>query len=404
MSSYKRQSENAFSSADIYASAPTSPVEVEVELNDQRKDYNFPSSASAMYQSPFESYKDISAQSRHSQENFGEAQKMSSMNFHSAADLHHQLTNDAASMYKNSYPNMHDASSRYNSNTAESPFRSPYEEYAPTPKSSKAPKMNNARKSLLGPDAFGFDAQNGDPRVIMGEKGNDRNLPHQPTFASTNKRKTQAEEDGAHIELITVPGLGAEYTEEEMQGMRKSARKANRTQRMKNCCISIFKSNNNTLLRDEDGQKTLIGRIQPRVAVFVAFGFCICLGVLLYFVIPRVPMFAVQSRSPLTAIPDGSSMITHHSPTNFSMDMKVNLRADNTANWLATKISKMEMDVTDLSTFKKVGQGIETDLSFPARQKTVFPFSAHFAYASINVTGDQTWSHWINACGPKCKY
>jgi len=269
MSSYKRQSENAFSSADIYASAPTSPVEVEVELNDQRKDYNFPSSASAMYQSPFESYKDISAQSRHSQENFGEAQKMSSMNFHSAADLHHQLTNDAASMYKNSYPNMHDASSRYNSNTAESPFRSPYEEYAPTPKSSKAPKMNNARKSLLGPDAFGFDAQNGDPRVIMGEKGNDRNLPHQPTFASTNKRKTQAEEDGAHIELITVPGLGAEYTEEEMQGMRKSARKANRTQRMKNCCISIFKSNNNTLLRDEDGQKTLIGRIQPRVAVFV---------------------------------------------------------------------------------------------------------------------------------------
>lgn len=392
MNSLNSPSKNAFSSADLYASATKSN-------SDENKEFDLPSSAGAMYRS--QSLFQVGDSESQDYFRKQKSSKRSSMNFHSAVDSYQHLTNDGTNMYKNNQTKAYDASSMYTCTPEESPFRSPYEEYAPTPKSSKMSKMN-ARKSLLGPDAFGFDAQNGDPRIIMGEKGNERNLPHQPIFESNKKRNTPAQEDGAHIELITVPGLGAEYTQEELNEMRKSGGKVNRVKKMRRCCQSIFKSNN-SLLRDQDGEKTFFGRIRPRVAVFVAFGFCICLAVLLYFVIPRVPVFAVQSKSPLTAIPDGSSMITHHSPTNFSMDMKINLRADNTANWLTTKIHKMEMDVTDLSSLKKVGQGVETGISFPARQKPIFPVLVHFAYASINVTGDQTWSHWINACGPKCK-
>lgn len=86
------------------------------------------------------------------------------------------------------------------------------------------------------------------------------------------------------------------------------------------------------------------------------------------------------------------------------MDMKINLRADNTGGWVPTRISKMQMNVWDISTSKKVGEGTLYDQTFPGRKRTTFQFPASFSYASINATGDDTWLHWINACGPQCEW
>lgn len=83
--------------------------------------------------------------------------------------------------------------------------------------------------------------------------------------------------------------------------------------------------------------------------------------------------------------------------------MNVNLRADNTAAWIPTKLTEMTMKVTDIRTSKVVGEGSLKEQSFAAKKRTVFKFPVSFAYGSINATGDETWLHWINACGPKCE-
>lgn len=85
------------------------------------------------------------------------------------------------------------------------------------------------------------------------------------------------------------------------------------------------------------------------------------------------------------------------------MDMKINLRADNSDGWISTKVKTMDMKVYDITTSQLVGSGTLKDQSFPGRKRTEFQFPVSFAYASINVTGDATYLHWINACGPKCE-
>lgn len=85
------------------------------------------------------------------------------------------------------------------------------------------------------------------------------------------------------------------------------------------------------------------------------------------------------------------------------MNMNVNLRADNTGSWIRTVASKIELNVWDLTTHKLVGTGYLPHHTFPARRMEAFQVPVRFAYASLNATGDATWTHWIKACGPKCK-
>jgi hypothetical protein len=85
------------------------------------------------------------------------------------------------------------------------------------------------------------------------------------------------------------------------------------------------------------------------------------------------------------------------------MDMKINLRADNTGGWVPTKVKTMQMTVYDITTSKQVGEGTLKGQSFPGRKQTTFQFPVSFSYASINATGDATWLEWINACGPQCE-
>jgi hypothetical protein len=232
---------------------------------------------------------------------------------------------------------------------------------------------------LLDPSDFGFDAQNGDPRLIMGKEIDDVAVARPAVL------------DESTVELITISALGAEFTADELRQAQKGGRARTALRRQREGCAAWRK-----------GEDRICCGLNPRKLVFIVAFFLAMLGMLLYFVIPRVPIFGLQTRNTLIAVPDGSSMLTHHAPTNFSMDMKVTLRADNTAGWVPTHASDLNIEVTDLGTMRRVGLGTMADMSFPGRKKTVFEFPVHFAYASVNVTGDQTWAHWINACGPKC--
>jgi hypothetical protein len=242
------------------------------------------------------------------------------------------------------------------------------------------------RQTLIPSNAFEFDARNGDPQYVARHENSSRG------FNDSTDRFKMEERDSAGMELITVPALGAEFNDQEVKAMKKPYKRRNKARR-----------------RGVEAQKWIktddryCGCLSPRIAVFTAFTSLALLGVLLYFVIPRVPAIAMQTVTPLVAVPNGGGMVTHLRPTNFSMDMKVNLRADNTGGWIPTKVKKMDMVVYDITTAKKVGTGTLFDQSFPGRKRTTFQFPVSFAYGSINATGDATWLHWINACGPKCK-
>ncbi|SPO32472.1 uncharacterized protein UTRI_04216 [Ustilago trichophora] len=249
------------------------------------------------------------------------------------------------------------------------------------------------RKSLLPSEAFGFDVRNADPgRSIIHSNYNAANRHSQFSSAAPNNAISgtgpQHADSTTGIELITVPALGNEYTKEELRDMTRTAkRRKKRTHRKKRCQLWV------------SGQDHLWGWLSPRVAVFLAFFTMVALGVLLFFVIPRVPTFAILSTNPVTAIPNGASMKINRSPTNFSMDMGFNLRANNRNGWIPSHATDLTLDVTDLNTRLKVGSGSLDSVSFKGRGNTLFQVPVHFSYVSLNASGDQTWQDFYQACG-----
>ncbi|SPO27744.1 uncharacterized protein UTRI_04216_B [Ustilago trichophora] len=249
------------------------------------------------------------------------------------------------------------------------------------------------RKSLLPSEAFGFDVRNADPRrSIIQSNHNAANRHSQFSSAAPNNAISgmgpQHADSTTGIELITVPALGNEYTKEELRDMTRNAkRRKKRSHRKKRCQLWV------------SGQDHLWGWLSPRVAVFLAFFVMVALGVLLFFVIPRVPTFAILSTNPVTAIPNGASMKINRSPTNFSMDMGFNLRANNRNGWIPSHATDLTLEVTDLNTYLKVGSGSLDSLSFKGRANTLFQVPVHFSYVSLNASGDQTWQDFYQACG-----
>lgn len=243
---------------------------------------------------------------------------------------------------------------------------------------------DDKRMSLLPSDAFGFDVRNADPRRSI--------IRHEPTqrkSAAISGMGPAHADSTTGIELITVPALGTEYTKEELRGMTGATRRRNkRSSRSKSWRLWV------------SGQDHLCGWLSPRIAVFIAFFTLAGLAVLLYFVIPRVPTFAILAAAPVTAVPNGASMEVHRSPTNFSMDMDFNLRADNKASWIRTSLTALQLEVTDITTSKLVGRGVLPSLHLPGRTQTSFKFPVHYSYVSLNTSGDPTWQDFYTACGP----
>lgn len=252
------------------------------------------------------------------------------------------------------------------------------------------------RKSLLPSEAFGFDVRNADPRrSIIQQQTNvagNRNSHYSAAGYNTNTISGTGPRNAdstTGIELITVPALGNEYTKEELRGMsRSSKRRKKRTHRKRRCQMWV------------SGDDHLWGWLSPRVAVFIAFFVLLSLGVMLFFVIPRVPTFAILSTNPVVAIPNGASMRVNHSPTNFSMTMGFNLRASNRNGWIPTHATDLTLEVVDLNTYAKVGKGKLDSLTFHPRGNTEFQFPVEFSYVSLNNSGDQTFQNFYQGCGP----
>jgi len=128
----------------------------------------------------------------------------------------------------------------------------------------------NKRASLLPSSSFGFDAKNGDPRNSMFSQGDSylQSTPyhdHGP-ISPDERNHNNKDLNASGIELITVPALGQEYSQEEMRKMtRPYKRKSKAGSRKKRVKAGASKF--------AGGEWKICGWLSPRVAVFMAFVF-----------------------------------------------------------------------------------------------------------------------------------
>ncbi|KAF9568754.1 hypothetical protein CPC08DRAFT_624866 [Agrocybe pediades] len=193
------------------------------------------------------------------------------------------------------------------------------------------------------------------------------------------------------VEMVTVPALGPEWGKEELRQATKAGRREKKAESRK----QFWKEWNR-------GERGLCGRYFTRkVFVWTAFGFCAAIGVVLAFVIPRVPTFSFNADHPLvnatgswaTAIP------TQFSPgdANFTFPAMASLQVDTNSNFLPLKFNKLSAQVFDTDTGRQVASGTYAKISFPAKTFTPILLPLNFTYFATN-SSDQTYQNWYLGC------
>ena len=122
----------------------------------------------------------------------------------------------------------------------------------------KRQQKRENRKTLIPSGSFGFDAQNSVPQMTA--TGDDIGRPYLDGGA---KSKTEGT-DVSDIELITVPALGDEYTSEEIKAMKKPHKRRHKARSTRDKAQRWIKKDDR-----------YCGGLSPRLAVFLAFSFCV---------------------------------------------------------------------------------------------------------------------------------
>lgn len=117
------------------------------------------------------------------------------------------------------------------------------------------------------------------------------------------------------------------------------------------------------------------------------------IAVALAITIPRVPGFAIDSQNPLVqATGDFNASVPtefSRSPANFSFPGLANLQIDTSSNILPLTFTKLEAEIVDLQTSKKIGTGSMGKQTFPANTFSSMQFQLNFTYTATN-TSDET--------------
>jgi hypothetical protein len=199
--------------------------------------------------------------------------------------------------------------------------------------------------------------------------------------------------------MVTVPALGAEWGKDELKGMTKRARREKTAENFGR----KWKAFNR-------GQYGLFGRkwLTRSTVVFTIFGICAAyvlhpcirvswsptsrlfrsIGIVLAFVIPRVPGFAVNGSIPLVpatgwfndSIPAEFSRF----PANFSFPADISLQVDTNSNFLPLVFNHLDAQVYDLDSFNLVGTGHLNHTKLPAKTFTNIQMPLNFSYVATN--------------------
>ncbi|KIP02714.1 hypothetical protein PHLGIDRAFT_26467 [Phlebiopsis gigantea 11061_1 CR5-6] len=194
--------------------------------------------------------------------------------------------------------------------------------------------------------------------------------------------------------MVTVPALGPEWKAEEMATANRKARREDRAVRR-----------GQKWKEWKRGERGLCGRYFTRkFTAWFLFAFCVAVGIVLAFLIPRVPDFQINQETPLTQA-SGSfnkSIPTQflRAPANFSFPGAADLQIDTHSNYLPLAFTSIHAEVFDLETSRQVGTGDLGHMTFPAKTFSQLSLPLNFSYVATN-TSDQTWANWYNACRNK---
>ncbi|EIN12431.1 hypothetical protein PUNSTDRAFT_81659 [Punctularia strigosozonata HHB-11173 SS5] len=201
-----------------------------------------------------------------------------------------------------------------------------------------------------------------------------------------------------NVELVTVPGLGPEWSKRELQEMTKKGKKKER----KESALQKWREWN----RDQRGCCGM-QFMTRRTLVFVMFGVCVAVGIILAFTIPRVPSLQLNSDTPLVnatgsfakSIPTRFS----RSPANFTFASAADMQVDTGSNFLPLRMTSMKAEVFDTDTNFKVASGEIGHQTYKAKTFTHVSLPLNFTYVAVN-DSDTTWTTWYDACRNKAFY
>ncbi|ORY91171.1 hypothetical protein BCR43DRAFT_498627 [Syncephalastrum racemosum] len=112
--------------------------------------------------------------------------------------------------------------------------------------------------------------------------------------------------------------------------------------------------------------------LHRRTLVFIVFIFVVIVAVIWYFVWPRYPpLYYLESKA----------VNSDWKPTYVTSTWYVNMTADNSENWVPTRIKNFEVELLDANTNQKFGSGSSGSIILPPRQSNVnvpFTFDIHY--------------------------
>jgi hypothetical protein len=111
-------------------------------------------------------------------------------------------------------------------------------------------------------------------------------------------------------------------------------------------------------------------------------------GILLVFLLPRVPSFTINQDTPLGSATGSfnSSVPTQFniSPANFTFPAFAELQFNTGSNYIPVKITHLNAQVFDLDTENQVGNGDLYGLSLPAKKFVNIQMPVNFTYTADN--------------------
>ncbi|KAI0298116.1 hypothetical protein B0F90DRAFT_1735099 [Multifurca ochricompacta] len=200
------------------------------------------------------------------------------------------------------------------------------------------------------------------------------------------------------VEMVTVPALGAEWGKDELKDMTKRGRREKKSENFGRKWKAFHR-----------GEYGLFGRkwLTRRLLVFTVFAICAVIGIVLAFVIPRVPGFSLNGRTPLVSATGWFNQSIpaefNRAPANFSFPAAISLQVDTNSNFLPLVLKDLDAQVYDLDSFRLVGTGHLNHTKLQAKTFTNILMPLNFTYLATN-DSDQTWNNWYNACKNKIQY
>lgn len=201
--------------------------------------------------------------------------------------------------------------------------------------------------------------------------------------------------------MVTVPALGPEWQRDELRNMTKAGKREKKSESRKHA----WKEWNR-------GHRGMCGKwFTKRMLVVFLFVLCcwsvlnpypshfyssvnLCsIGLVLAFTIPRVPVIAFDTDTPLAnatgAWKNAIPTIFSRSPTNFSFAGFADLQIDTTSNFLPLTFNNLEATISDYDTGVQIGTANLGRRTFPAKKYTSFQLPLNFTYSAVN-TSDTT--------------